>query len=120
MPALPPAARLVKGGQLRALAVTGKTRSETLLMCRPWRRRASRVRRLTRQGVLFPHAHRKRHHRLLYHEIVKIVHEPDVKEKFAALGFDPVANSPEEFTTQIKVEIAKWGKVIKDANIKVD
>jgi tripartite-type tricarboxylate transporter receptor subunit TctC len=57
---------------------------------------------------------------LLYHEIVKIVHEPDVKEKFAALGFDPVANSPEEFTAQIKVEIAKWGKVIKDANIKVD
>ena len=57
---------------------------------------------------------------LLYREIVKIVHEPDVKEKFAALGFDAVANTPEEFAAQIKSEITKWGKVIKDANIKVD
>ena len=57
---------------------------------------------------------------LLYREIAKIVHESDVKEKFAALGFDPIANTPDEFAAQIKLEIAKWGKVIKDANIKVD
>ena len=119
--ALPPAAPLAKGGQLRALAVTGKTRSEALPEVPTMEEAGIRGQEAdTLQGVLVPARTPKDITDLLYHEIVKIVHEPDVKEKFAALGFDPVANSPEEFTAQIKVEIAKWGKVIKDANIKVD
>jgi tripartite-type tricarboxylate transporter receptor subunit TctC len=119
--ALPPAAPLAKGGQLRALAVTGKTRSETLPDVPTMEEAGIKGQEAdTLQGVLVPAHTPKDITDRLYHEIVKIVHEPDVKEKFAALGFDPVANSPEEFTAQIKVEIAKWGKVIKDANIKVD
>jgi tripartite-type tricarboxylate transporter receptor subunit TctC len=119
--ALPPAAPLAKGGQLRALAVTGKTRSEALPDVPTMEEAGITGQEAdTLQGVLVPARTPKDITDLLYHEIVKIVHEPDVKEKFAALGFDPVANSPEEFTAQIKVEIAKWGKVIKDANIKVD
>jgi tripartite-type tricarboxylate transporter receptor subunit TctC len=119
--ALPPAAPLAKGGQLRALAVTGKTRSETLPDVPTMEEAGIRGQEAdTLQGVLVPAHTPKDITDLLYHEIVKIVHEPDVKERFAALGFDPVANSPEEFTAQIKVEIAKWRKVIKDANIKVD
>ncbi len=74
----------------------------------------------TLQGVLVPAGTPKAITDLLYGEIVKIVREPDVKEKFAALGFDPVANTSDEFAAQIKIEIAKWGKVIKDANIKAD
>jgi tripartite-type tricarboxylate transporter receptor subunit TctC len=42
---------------------------------------------------------------------------PDVKEKCAQLGFDPVANTPEEFAGYIKKEVDKWGKVIQDAKI---
>jgi tripartite-type tricarboxylate transporter receptor subunit TctC len=42
---------------------------------------------------------------------------PDVKDKCAQLGFDPVANTPEEFTAYIKADVEKWGKVIKDAKI---
>jgi tripartite-type tricarboxylate transporter receptor subunit TctC len=119
--ALPPAAPLAKGGQLRALAVTGKTRSEALPDVPTMEEAGIRGQEAdTLQGVLVPARTPKDITDLLYHEIVKIVREPDVKERFAALGFDPVANSPEEFTAQIKVEIAKWGKVIKDANIKVD
>jgi tripartite-type tricarboxylate transporter receptor subunit TctC len=119
--ALPPAAPLAKGGQLRALAVTGKTRSEVLPDVPTMEEAGINGQEAdTLQGVLVPAHTPKDITDLLYHEIVKIVHEPDVKEKFVALGFDPVANSPEEFTAQIKVEIAKWGKVIKDANIKVD
>ena len=34
------------------------------------------------------------------------------------LGFQVVANTPEEFAARIKVEMAKWGKVIEDAKIK--
>ena len=45
---------------------------------------------------------------------------PDVKERFAAIGVDVVGNTPDEFAAQIRAEIAKWGKVIKDANIKAE
>jgi tripartite-type tricarboxylate transporter receptor subunit TctC len=37
-----------------------------------------------------------------------------------ALGFVPVANTPDEFGARIKSEIAKWGKVVRDANIRAD
>jgi tripartite-type tricarboxylate transporter receptor subunit TctC len=45
---------------------------------------------------------------------------PDVRERFAVLGLDAVANTPEQFAAQIKIEIAKWAKVIRGANIKMD
>ncbi len=40
---------------------------------------------------------------------------PDVKQRMAVLGFEPVANTPEEFAARIEAEIPKWGKVIRDA-----
>jgi tripartite-type tricarboxylate transporter receptor subunit TctC len=57
---------------------------------------------------------------LLHREIVQIVALPDVKERLAGLAFEPVANSPDEFAAQIKADIAKWSKVIRDAKITID
>jgi tripartite-type tricarboxylate transporter receptor subunit TctC len=57
---------------------------------------------------------------LLYREIVAAVKTPDVRARFAAIGVDVVGNTSEEFAAQIKAEIAKWGKVIRDANIKAN
>ena len=74
----------------------------------------------TMQGVLAPARTPKPILDLLHREIVKIVHEPDVQEKIAALGFVAVGNSPEEFGAQIKAEIAKWAQVIKQANIHIE
>jgi tripartite-type tricarboxylate transporter receptor subunit TctC len=37
-----------------------------------------------------------------------------------ALGFAPVANTPDEFGARIKAEIAKWSKVVHDAHIRAD
>ncbi len=54
----------------------------------------------------------------LYRALRKVVAQPEVKERFAALGFEPVVNSPDEFAAQVKADIAKWGKVIHDAGIK--
>jgi len=36
------------------------------------------------------------------------------------LGFTPVANTPDEFTARIKLEMEKWGKVVRDANLKIE
>jgi len=43
-----------------------------------------------------------------------------MKERLAAVGFEAVGSTPAEFATRIKAEIAKWGKVIRDANIKAE
>jgi len=45
---------------------------------------------------------------------------PDVAEKLAALGDEPVANSPEQFAGYLKSEIVRWGEVIRKANLKVE
>jgi len=43
-----------------------------------------------------------------------------VKEKLATLGFVPVANTSEAFGARIKLEIEKWGKVVRDAKLKIE
>jgi tripartite-type tricarboxylate transporter receptor subunit TctC len=45
---------------------------------------------------------------------------PEIKERLAVLGFEPVAGSPEEFAQHVKIEFEKWAKVIKASNIKAD
>jgi len=57
---------------------------------------------------------------LLQKEIAKAVAQPDVKEKLETLGFVPVASKPEEFGARIKSEIEKWGKVVRDAKLRVE
>jgi tripartite-type tricarboxylate transporter receptor subunit TctC len=54
----------------------------------------------------------------LNREIAKSTALPDVKEQLVALGFDPVGSTSEEFARQIEIEIEKWTKVIRAANIR--
>ena len=51
-------------------------------------------------------------------EVVKALNLPDVREKLVAMGSDPVGSTPEEFYAHIKVELERWGKVIRDNNIR--
>src|SRR6266496_3876424 len=44
-------------------------------------------------------------------EITGALSQPDVREKLAALGAEPIGNTPAEFATMITVETAKWGKI---------
>ena len=53
-------------------------------------------------------------------EIMGIVNRPDVRERFIQIGIEPVGNSPEAFTAFLRNEVAKWEKVIRTANVKVD
>ena len=54
---------------------------------------------------------------LLYREVVKVMAQPDTREKLAGMGFDPVASTPEEFWQWMKTELERWGNVIRDAKI---
>jgi tripartite-type tricarboxylate transporter receptor subunit TctC len=53
-------------------------------------------------------------------DVVAIIKLPEVREKLAAQLMEPVGSTPEEFRARIDGEIARWGAVIKAANIKVN
>ncbi len=71
-------------------------------------------------GILLPAGTAPEIVALWHREIVKAMALPDVKERLAALGFEPVTDTPEEFAAWITAEIAKWGGVIRAANIRID
>lgn len=56
---------------------------------------------------------------LLHREIAAIIRQPDVIARITQEGGIPVGNTPQEFAQEIRSDIAKWAKVIKDANIKM-
>jgi tripartite-type tricarboxylate transporter receptor subunit TctC len=116
--ALPPTAPQVKGGKLRALAVTSAKRSSALPDV-PTLAEAGIKEQIseTMQGVLVPAGTPKDLIAKLNAAIVKVMALPEVKEKCAQLGFDVVANTPAQFTAYIKADVEKWAKVIKDAKI---
>ena len=53
-------------------------------------------------------------------EIAQIIKQPDVQKRLLTIGFEPVGSTSEEFTKYIASEMAKYEKIIKEANIKVD
>lgn len=55
----------------------------------------------------------------LQSEIAKIIQQPDVQQRLTAIGFEPVGSTSDQFAKYITSEMAKYDKIIKDANIKV-
>ena len=53
----------------------------------------------------------------MHGEVVKISGVADMRERPIAQGFEPVGNTPDSFGAYIKSEIAKWGKVMREAGI---
>jgi tripartite-type tricarboxylate transporter receptor subunit TctC len=116
---LAPAVPYVKSGSLRALAILSARRSSALPDV-PTVAEAGfpGFEADTLLGLLAPAGTPKTIVDLLNREIVAIVASPEVKERFDAIGFVPVANSPEEFATIIQAETIRWAKVVRDAKLK--
>lgn len=56
----------------------------------------------------------------LHGEIIKALKLPEVQERLASLGTEPIGSSPAEFATQIRNDLAKWGKVVQAAGIQAE
>jgi tripartite-type tricarboxylate transporter receptor subunit TctC len=113
------AKQALEAGQLRALAVASKRRSQ-LLSDVPTTAEAGYpdIQGDSWVGLLAPAGTPNEIIGAVQREIAAIIALPDVKERLPALGFEAVASTPEEFAIRIKVETEMWGKVIRAANIK--
>ena len=56
----------------------------------------------------------------LQKELSTVLQSPFVKERYATLGIEPVGNAPEAFGAQVRDDLARWGQVVKAANVKLE
>ena len=120
MDGLPSALPHVKAGRLRALAVTSQRRSPaapdlpTIAETYPgfyadaW------------SGLFAPKGTPRAIVDKIAVEAKRILNLPDVRERFAALGAEPVGSTPAEFAQHVQREIAKWAVVVKQSGAKAD
>jgi tripartite-type tricarboxylate transporter receptor subunit TctC len=118
---IPSVLAYIKSNRVRALAVTGKTRTAALpdvptviesgvpgYVVSPW------------FGLLVPARTPHAVIATLNRETVKVLRSPALLERFAVEGVDPVGDTPEHFAAYIKEEIVRWGKVVKDTGMRVE
>src|ERR1700704_820322 len=119
--ALPSSLSAVQAGQLRALGIAASKRAASMPDVPTFAEQGIKDQDAeTLTGIVAPAATPKEIVDLLYREIAKAVALPDVKERLITLGFDPVANTPDEFGARIRLEIDKWGKVVRDAKLRIE
>ena len=111
----------IRAGRLRALAVSSKDRATQLpdvqtmaeagvpnTVVRDW------------QGILAPRRTPKPLVDRLATEIGRILRDPANQDRFASMGLDIIASTPQEFGDTLTAEIKRWAKVVQDANIKAE
>jgi tripartite-type tricarboxylate transporter receptor subunit TctC len=108
-------------GKLRALAVMSTTRSPAMpdvptvaeagfpgIEAENW------------YGMLVPSGTPAAITAQLHREVSKMITLPETEERFAALGFEPVATTPAEFGERIAVELDRWAKLIRIAGLRIE
>ena len=78
------------------------------------------VNRMAYYGILGPKGMPRDITDKLAGEVARILKLPEVKERYAALGAEPVGNTPEEFAAYCRSELQKWAKVVKESGAKAD
>ncbi len=115
--AVPTAVPYVRGGNVRALAVMSASRASALPDVPTMAELGRPLEADIVTGLLVRAGTPQEIIDLLHREVVKVMALPEVRDRLVTLGFEPVASTPEAFATWIRDEIAKWGKVIREANI---
>ena len=111
----------VKGGKLRALAVTGKNRIESLPGVPTIEESGyPGFDAVTWFGLLAPAGTPAAVVDRINTEVNKILVLPEVKEKIAAEGGGPIGGTPQEFARLLTTETPKWARLVKESGAKID
>jgi len=118
---LTPLVQHIKGGKLRALAVTTAKRSSTLPDVPTLAESGlAGFDQGTWFGVLAPAGTPKEIVVKLNAEMVKIIKSADFKKRMEEIGAEPIGDSPEQMAAQIRGDTAKYAKLVKDAKVEIE
>jgi tripartite-type tricarboxylate transporter receptor subunit TctC len=121
MSSVPPALPMMKAGRVRAIGVTSTKRMASLPNVPTISETGLPGYEVTNwYGVMMPVGVPKDILAKVHGDLVKILKQPEVQQRFAGEGGDISANTPGEFATFIRNEIAKWAKAVKASGAKVD
>jgi tripartite-type tricarboxylate transporter receptor subunit TctC len=109
----------VRAGRLKALAITSDKRSSALPGV-PTMAEAGLpdFEIYSWNGVFAPAGTPKDILARVNREVLDMLRDPKVLERLASLGFVPAGTSPQEFSAQIKAELARWEKAVREVGIK--
>jgi tripartite-type tricarboxylate transporter receptor subunit TctC len=110
---------MIQGGQLKAVAHTGKGRLKTLPDIPPASDTLPGFEAYEWNGVFVPHGTPPAIVHTLNGAINEAIGSPEVKARFEQLNIQSRQTTPEEFSAYVRDEMERWGKVVKDANIKL-
>ena len=114
------AAPHIKGGKVKALAITSAKRLESMPEVPTIGETLKGYQAEAFQGMVAPAGVPRAIVEKLGREVAAIVHQPEIEKSFVASGAIAVGSSPAQFGAFLKAETAKWAKVIKDAGIKLE
>ena len=115
------AAPHVRSGRVRAVAITGVQRSQALPEVLTFAEAGLPAYDASSwNGILLPTGTPRAIVERLNTELVRLLKTSAVQERFAQDGALPAPTTPDEFAAFMKIEIAKWAKVVQAANIQVD
>ena len=119
--AIATAQQFVRSGRLKGLAVSSAKRSSSLpeiptfiesglegFVVDSW------------VGILAPAKTPRPVVERLQKEIAAVLSEPEIRERYATLGIEPVGNTPEQYAQQIRTDLARWEKVVRQAGIRIE
>ncbi|HET7886964.1 MAG TPA: tripartite tricarboxylate transporter substrate binding protein [Bradyrhizobium sp.] len=115
-----PVSGQVKGGQVRALAVTSPARAADFPDVPTMKEAGTEVDAVLWSGIFVPRQTPPAIVKKLEAELRRIIREPDVVARLKPLGISPVGNSSDEFARTIADDIARWTEVARAGNIKIE
>ena len=111
----------VSSGRLRALGVTSAKRAAALPEVPTIAESGVPGYEFTTwHGVLAPKGTPRDVVLLLNAKLVSVLHSPEISARFAQMGLDVIASTPEEFSEHLKKELDKWGRVIRERHMRVE
>jgi tripartite-type tricarboxylate transporter receptor subunit TctC len=116
----PPLVPQIKAGKVRALGVTSAKRSSSMPEIPTVAEAVPGYEMVLWIGMFAPAGTPLEIAAKLNAEVVRIVKLPDIRQKLDGMGVEPLGNTPEQVSEWIRREIAKYGPVVKAANIKAE